>query len=61
MSGFVGILNGDGQPIDPTLLQQMTDLMAPVAPDARDTWNEGNVGFGHALLHEQLRRKWSVF
>lgn len=50
MSGIVGIINGDGQPIDPTLLQQMTDLMAPVAPDARDTWSQGNVGLGHALL-----------
>ncbi|WP_254565625.1 asparagine synthase-related protein [Oscillatoria sp. HE19RPO] len=50
MSGFVGIVNGDGQPIDPTLLQQMTELMATVCPDARDIWNEGHVGFGHALL-----------
>ena len=50
MSGFIGILNGDSQPIDFTLLQQMTDLMAPQGPDARDTWIEGHVGFGHALL-----------
>ena len=56
MSGIVGILNGDGQPIDPTLLQlqQMTDLMAPVAPDAQETWSQGNVGFGHALLRNSL-------
>lgn len=50
MSGFVGILNGDGQPIDRALLQQMTDLMAAVGPDGRDIWSDGNVGFGCALL-----------
>lgn len=50
MSGIVGILNGDGQPLDPALLQTMTELMAFRGPDARDTWNEGYVGFGHALL-----------
>ena len=50
MSGFVGILNGDGQPIDCALLQQMTDLMAPVGPDARDVWSDRHIGFGSALL-----------
>ncbi len=50
MSGFIGILNGDGQPIDPTILQQMTDLMAPQGPDAQDTWSDGHIGFGHSLL-----------
>lgn len=50
MSGIVGILNGDGQPLDPALLQTMTELMAFRGPDARDTWTDGYVGFGHALL-----------
>ena len=50
MSGFVGILNGDGPPIDRALLQQMTDLMAPVGPDGRDIWSDGHIGFGSALL-----------
>lgn len=50
MSGIVGIVNGDGQPIDANLLQQMTDLMRPQAPDAQNIWSEGHVGFGHALL-----------
>ncbi len=50
MSGIVGILNGDGQPIDPALLQQMTDSMVFRGPDARDTFCKGYVGFGHALL-----------
>jgi len=50
MSGIVGLLNGDGQPLDPALLQTMTELMAFRGPDARDTWTDGYVGFGHALL-----------
>ncbi|MBC6479087.1 MAG: hypothetical protein GDA56_16285 [Hormoscilla sp. GM7CHS1pb] len=50
MSGIVGILHGDGQPLDPALLQTMTELMAFRGPDARDTWTDGHVGFGHALL-----------
>jgi len=50
MSSFIGILNGDGQPIAPTLLQQMTNSMAPQGPDAQDTWSDGHIGFGHALL-----------
>ncbi|MDJ1168796.1 asparagine synthase-related protein [Roseofilum sp. BLCC_M154] len=50
MSGIVGIVNGDGQPIDANLLQQMTDLMRPQAPDAQNIWSEGYVGLGHALL-----------
>ena len=32
-------------------VQQMTDLMAPVAPDAQETWSEGNVGFGSMSMH----------
>ncbi|HYW22399.1 MAG TPA: asparagine synthase-related protein [Nodularia sp. (in: cyanobacteria)] len=50
MSGFTGIFNSDGKPINPVLLQQMTDLMTPQAPDAQDTWSNGSIGFGHALL-----------
>jgi asparagine synthase (glutamine-hydrolysing) len=50
MSGFTGIINGDNQPIDPALLQQMTDLMALTAPDSQETWHDGHIGFGHALL-----------
>ncbi len=50
MSGIVGILNDDSQPIDPNLLHQMTESMAPQGPDGRGTWYDGHVGFGHALL-----------
>ncbi|WP_133513225.1 asparagine synthetase B family protein [Candidatus Thiosymbion oneisti] len=50
MSGFIGILNGDGQPIDFDLLHRMTDLMLPQGPDAQETWGNAHIGFGHALL-----------
>lgn len=50
MSGITGLLNRDGRPIDPDLLQQMTDLMAPQGPDRQRIWRDGQVGFGHALL-----------
>ncbi|MGD1912322.1 MAG: asparagine synthetase B family protein [Rivularia sp. (in: cyanobacteria)] len=50
MSGFIGIIHGDGLPIDSDLLQQMTDLMRPQNPDAQEIWSERHVGFGHALL-----------
>ena len=50
MSGFIGILNLDGAPIDPVQLQQMTEFMTFCGPDALDTWIDGNIGFGHTLL-----------
>ncbi len=50
MSGFVGILNGDGQAVDVGLLHKMTDSMSPQGPDAQETWSDTRIGFGHALL-----------
>lgn len=50
MSGFVGILNLDGKPIDSPLLADMTRYMAFRGPDAQHTWYDDHVGMGHALL-----------
>lgn len=50
MSGFVGIFNHQGQPIDGDLLQRMTNVLSIYAPDQQDIWQEGTVGLGHALL-----------
>lgn len=50
MSGFLSLLNGDGQAIDPELLKQMTNSMMLQGPDALNIWTEGNIGFGHTLL-----------
>ncbi len=50
MSGIVGLCSGDRQPINPSLLQQMTDGMANQGPDAQTVWQQETVGLGHALL-----------
>lgn len=50
MSGIVGIINLDGEPIDPHLLGRMTDFMAFRGPDDRQIWIDGHVGFGHTML-----------
>ena len=50
MSGIVGLINLDGQPVDRQLLLQMTEFMSYRGPDAQEVWLDGPVGFGHALL-----------
>src|SRR5512135_141251 len=50
MSGFVGILNLDGAPVDRALLERMTRYLAFRGPDAQEVWCQGSVGLGHALL-----------
>jgi len=50
MSGFVGILNLDGTPVDRALLERMTRYLAFRGPDAQEVWCQGSVGLGHALL-----------
>ena len=52
MSGLVGLLNFDGQPVDRGLLAAMTHSMAFRGPDHRAWWADGAVGLGHALLRE---------
>lgn len=49
MSGIVGILNLDGEPVDRSLLQRMTEHFSNVS-DEQNIWSHGKVGFGHALL-----------
>jgi asparagine synthase (glutamine-hydrolysing) len=50
MSGFVGIFHLDGGPVDIRLLQRMTGFLAFRGPDAQETWCDGPIGLGHALL-----------
>jgi asparagine synthase (glutamine-hydrolysing) len=50
MSGIVGIINTDGQPVDLRLLERMTGYLAFRGPDAQETWSQGPVGLGHTLL-----------
>lgn len=50
MSGIVGIVNRNGEPINRDLLQQMTEFMSDRGPDYQQIWVDGNVGFGHTML-----------
>lgn len=50
VSGFVGMVNLDGAPVDPLLLQSLTQFLAFRGPDAQEVWCQGAVGLGHALL-----------
>lgn len=50
MSGIVGTFQRDGAPADRGLLQALTQLLAFRGPDARETWTNGSVGFGHTML-----------
>ncbi len=50
MSGIVGIVGLDGAPVDPALLQRLTDSLVFRGPDAQRVWAHGPVGLGHALL-----------
>lgn len=50
MSGFFGMLNLDGAPVDQSLLERLTQTLAFRGPDGQRTWAEGPVGFGHTLF-----------
>ena len=50
MSGICGILKLDGSPIDPTILNAMTQFMRFRGPDDLGQWIEGPAGLGHTLL-----------
>jgi asparagine synthase (glutamine-hydrolysing) len=50
LSGFVGILNLDGAPVDRARLERMTQALSFRGPDAQEVWCDGPVGLGHTLL-----------
>jgi asparagine synthase (glutamine-hydrolysing) len=51
MCAISGIVNLDPQrPIDPAVLDRMTDIMSHRGPDGRGTFIDGNVGLGHRRL-----------
>jgi asparagine synthase (glutamine-hydrolysing) len=50
MSGIVGIFQLDRSPIETLTLRRMTDFLAFRGPDAKNTWVNGPIGFGHTLL-----------
>ncbi len=50
MCGITGIINLDGAPVSPVILQKMTDAIAHRGPDGEGQWVEGSVGLGHRRL-----------
>jgi asparagine synthase (glutamine-hydrolysing) len=50
MCGIAGLLNLDGAPVAPPVLQRMTDAIAHRGPDGQGHWIEGEVGIGHRRL-----------
>ena len=50
MSGIVGILHLDGEPVDRDLLWRLTRHMQFRGPDDQRVWVESNAGLGHAML-----------
>lgn len=54
MSGFVGVVNFDGEPLDASLLSRMVARLAFRGPDAQNTWAEGAAGLGHTLLRTSM-------
>lgn len=50
MCGIAGLVNLDGAPVSPVILQKMTDAIAHRGPDGEGHWIEGNVGLGHRRL-----------
>jgi asparagine synthase (glutamine-hydrolysing) len=50
MCGIAGLINLDGAPVSPAVLQRMTDAVAHRGPDGEGQWIEGNVGLGHRRL-----------
>ncbi len=50
MSGFAGIVNLDGAPVDRALLSRFEDFLHDRGPDGQGIWAEGNAGLVHTLL-----------
>lgn len=50
MSAIVGIVNFDGEPVDPNVLNRMVQRVSYLGPDAQTIWVKGHVGLGHALF-----------
>lgn len=50
MCGIAGIVNWNGEPISPVVLQRMTDAIIHRGPDDEGLFTDGAVGLGHRRL-----------
>jgi asparagine synthase (glutamine-hydrolysing) len=51
VSGICGVVNLDGRPIEPGLLDAMVVRMSHRGPDGIRRWVEGSIALAHAALH----------
>jgi asparagine synthase (glutamine-hydrolysing) len=59
MSGFIGVVNAAGAPVDPALIAALTKRLAFRRPDGLATHTEGPAGFGLALFQTAGTRRQS--
>ena len=50
MSGFFGIFNRNGKPVDKKIAEDMLKVMSAWEPDEQNIWIDGSVAFGHTML-----------
>ncbi|MCH8183049.1 MAG: hypothetical protein IID55_07695, partial [Proteobacteria bacterium] len=50
MCGICGVLNFDGAPVSPAVVQVMTDAIAHRGPDGEGVYEEPGVALGHRRL-----------
>jgi asparagine synthase (glutamine-hydrolysing) len=50
MCGIAGLINLNGAPVSPVILQKMTDAIVHRGPDGEGHWIEGSIGLGHRRL-----------
>ena len=50
MSGIAGIIHFDGAPVEPGLLEKMTNAMAYRGPDGINHWVKGSTALGQCML-----------
>ena len=60
MSGIIGIIRMDGQPVERRELVSMADQMPHRGPDGRTFFVDGNVGLGHLWLRTSSRSAHNV-
>jgi asparagine synthase (glutamine-hydrolysing) len=51
VSALAAIYNFDRRPLDPALLERITQAAVYRGPDAGGIWHEGRAGLGHRMLH----------
>ena len=50
MSAIAGILNLDGRPVEPRLIESVVDTLAHCGPDKRAVWMGASIALGHQAL-----------